>query len=214
MSGSRPLRPRGSGTRAAGPVPLDAVSAHASDLYVALEDFRDDASDKTRTRVLTLFQDLRAAMDAAETRLESWAPADLGLLVVGNIYTRNDLRELFGIRDATLNNGVFYVKERQEIWPFVTENKTADREQYVDKLTGNMLHWQGQRLGRTDSLVIDHKRSGDRLLLFYRTAKYQFEGAGFRYEGLFEYVTHSGSQPTSFILRRQMVAEEPQVRSC
>lgn len=199
--------------RAADPV-LDAVSAHASDLYVALEDFRDDASDKTRIRVLTLFQDLRAAIDAAETCLESWAPADLGLLVVGNIYTRNNLRELFGIRDATLNNGIFRIKERQEIWLFVTENKTADREQYVDKLTGNMLHWQGQRLGRTDSLVIDHKRSGDRLLLFYRTAKYQFEGAGFRYEGLFEYVTHSGSQPTSFILRRQMAAEEPQARSC
>jgi hypothetical protein len=199
--------------RAADPVPLDAVSVHASDLYVALEDFRDDASDKTRTRILTLFQDLRAAMDAAETCLESWTPEDLGLLAVGNIYTRNDLRELFGIRDATLNNGIFRIKERQEIWLFVTENKTADREQYVDKLTGNMLHWQGQRLGRTDSLVVDHKRSGDRLLLFYRTAKYQFEGAGFRYEGLFEYVTHSGSQPTSFILRRQMAAEEPRARS-
>lgn len=183
-------------------VPLDVVSAHASDLYVALEDFRDDASDKTRTRVLTLFQDLRAAMDAAESCLESWRPADPGPLVAGNIYTRNELRELFGIRDATLNNGVFHVKERQEVWLFVTENKTVDREQYVDKLTGNMLHWQGQRLGRTDSLVIDHKRADDRILLFYRTAKYQFEGAGFRYEGVFEYVSHSGSQPTSFILRR------------
>ena len=189
--------------RPADPVPLDVVSSHASDLYVALEDFRDDASDKTRARLLTLFQELRTAMDAAETCLESWTPADPGPLVAGNIYTRNDLRELFGIRDATLNNGVFHVKERQEIWLFVTENKTADREQYADKLTGNMLHWQGQRLGRTDSLVIDHKRSGNRLLLFYRTAKYQFDGAGFRYEGPFEYVSHSGSRPTSFILRRQ-----------
>jgi hypothetical protein len=54
--------------RAADPVPLDAVSPHVSDLYVALEDFRDDASDKTRTRVLILFQNLRTAMDAAETR--------------------------------------------------------------------------------------------------------------------------------------------------
>ena len=44
---------------------LDAVSAHASDLYVALEDFRDDALDKIRIRELTLFQDLRAAIDAA-----------------------------------------------------------------------------------------------------------------------------------------------------
>jgi hypothetical protein len=186
-----------------GSAPLGAVSAHASDLYVALEDFQEDASEETRTRVLTLFQNLRMAMDAAEPHLKPWTTADSGPLVAGTIYTRNDLRELFGIRDATLNNGVFHVKERQEIWLFVTENKTADREQYVDKLTGNMLHWQGQRLGRTDSLVIDHKRAGNRLLLFYRTAKYQFEGAGFSYEGPFEYVSHSGSQPTSFILRRQ-----------
>jgi hypothetical protein len=203
MSGSRPGRAQGSETRAANPVLLDSVSTHTSDLYVALEDFRDDASAKTRTKVLTLFQDLRAAMDAAETCLESWTPADSDPLVAGNIYTRNDLRELFGIRDATLNNGVFHAKERREIWLFVTENKTADREQYVDKLTSNMLHWQGQRLGRTDSLVTNHKQSGNRLLLFYRTAKYQFDGAGFRYEGPFEYVSHSGSQPTSFILRRQ-----------
>ena len=82
----------------------------------------------------------------------------------------------------------------------------------MDKLTGNMLHWQGQRPGRTDSLVIDHKRSGDRLLLLIRMAKYQFEGAGFRYEGSFEYVTIRKSAD-QFILRRQTAAEEPQALS-
>lgn len=189
--------------RPTNPVPLDAVSAHTSDLYVALEDFREDASDKTRTKLLSLFRDLRSAMDVAEPYLNSWTAADSDPLVIGNVYTRDHLREIFGIRDATLNNGVFRVKERGEIWLFVTENKTVDREQYVDKLTGNMLHWQGQRLGRTDSLVIDHKTNGNRLLLFYRTAKYQFDGAGFLYEGPFEYVSHSGSRPTSFILRRE-----------
>jgi hypothetical protein len=123
-------------------------------------------------------------------------------LMRGNIYTRNDLRELFEIRDATLNNGVFHFRERREVWLFVTENKQADREQYVDKLVGDSLYWQGQRMGRTDSLIIDHKRTGENLLVFYRRAKYEFEGAGFKYEGVFEYVSHSGSRPTSFVLRR------------
>lgn len=118
------------------------------------------------------------------------------------IYTRNDLRELFEINDATLNNGVFHFRERREVWLFVTENKQADREQYVDKLVGDSLYWQGQRMGRTDSLIIDHKRTGENLLVFYRRAKYEFEGAGFKYEGIFEYVNHSGSHPTSFVLRR------------
>jgi hypothetical protein len=123
-------------------------------------------------------------------------------LIRKNIYTRNNLRELFGIRDATLNNGVFHFEERREVWLFVTENKPADREQYIDKLIGDSLYWQGQRMGRTDSLIIDHKRTGEKLLLFYRRAKYEFEGAGFKYEGVFEYVSHSGSRPTSFVLRR------------
>ncbi len=124
------------------------------------------------------------------------------VLVKGNIYTRNNLRELFEIRDATLNNGVFHFKERREVWLFVTENKQADREQYVDKLIGDCVYWQGQRMGRTDSLIIDHERNGENLLLFYRRAKYEFEGAAFRYEGVFEYVSHSGSKPTSFVLQR------------
>ena len=53
----------------------------------------------------------------------SAVPPYTGPLIVGNIYTRNDLRELFDIRDMTLNNGVFRVKDGNEIWLFVTENK-------------------------------------------------------------------------------------------
>lgn len=120
----------------------------------------------------------------------------------GNIYTRNSLREMFEIRDATFNNGVFHFPRRREVWLFVTENKQADREQYVDKPTRHVLYWQGQRMGRTDPLIISHKQNGERLLLFYRRAKCEFDGAGFRYEGSFEYVSHSGSHPTSFMLRR------------
>jgi putative restriction endonuclease len=109
---------------------------------------------------------------------------------------------MFEIRDATINNGVFHFRDRHEVWLFVTENKQADREQYLDKLVGNFLYWQGQRMGRTDPLIIDHQRTGEKLLLFYRRAKYAFEGAGFRYEGAFDYVSHSGSRPTNFVLRR------------
>jgi hypothetical protein len=130
------------------------------------------------------------------------SPRDEGMLSRGNIYTRNDLREAFNIHDATLNNGVYPFKARHEIWLFVTENKQADREQYVDKLVGDTLYWQGQRMSRTDSLIIHHNRNGERLMLFYRRAKYEFEGAAFRYEGAFEYVSHSGNRPTAFVLRR------------
>jgi hypothetical protein len=201
--------------------PLDEISSQIADLYVALEDFREESLDETRLKILTLFGDLRTAIDTAERHLsaatgmiaaseasatapqESILPSYAGPLVVGDVYTRNDLRELFEITDATINNGVFRVKDRLEIWLFVTENKSADREQYVDKLTRDILYWQGQKLGRTDRLIINHRRDGKLLLLFYRTAKYQFEGAGFVFEGPFEYVSHSGDLPTSFILGRR-----------
>jgi hypothetical protein len=228
---------------------VDLASRQASDLYVSLEDFREEGTTVSLLGMLGIIQSLRATMDSldqsaaealrrrhvsctdiaaalrisadevivrfgavemksseAESRPGSWVTSRETVvdnpLIPGAVYTRNDLRALFEISDATINNGVFRPKGRHEVWLFVTENKSADREQYIDKLVGDVLHWQGQRLGRTDPLIFEHVRNGEKLLLFYRKAKYEFDGAGFRYEGEFEYVSHSGKQPTSFILQR------------
>lgn len=229
---------------------VDLASRQASDLYVSLEDFREEGTTASLLGVLGISQSLRATMDSldlsavavlrrhhvswtdiaavlgispneaivrfgsgeansigVDSRLDSWIKLSEVIvdnpLTRGAVYTRNDLRALFEISDATINNGVFRPKGRHEVWLFVTENKSADREQYIDKLVGDVLHWQGQRLGRTDPLIVEHVRNGEKLLLFYRKAKYEFDGAGFRYEGEFEYVSHSGSLPTSFILQRR-----------
>ncbi len=123
-------------------------------------------------------------------------------LRVGCVYTRSDLQNLFAITDSTINNGVFRLKNRREIWLFVTERKAIDRVPYEDELVDDVLEWQGQTSGRTDALVINHEKNGEQLLVFYRKTKYEFPGAGFRLEGAFKYVSHSGSSPTSFVLRR------------
>lgn len=120
----------------------------------------------------------------------------------GTIYTRNDLRNLFDIKDATLNNGIFQPKGYNSVWLFITEYKTSDRTQYVDSLIGDMLHMQGQRLGRTDALILDHRQRDLELLVFYRKEKYEHPYAGFKYEGVFIYQRHSGGFPTSFVLSR------------
>lgn len=109
---------------------------------------------------------------------------------------------MFHITDATINTGVFRVKDRHEIWLFITEQKQPDQVQYQDKLAGDELRWQGQSTGRTDARIINHKAEGNELLVFYRKAKREFPGAGFRFEGPFDYAKHWGSAPTSFILRR------------
>lgn len=174
-------------------VPLSEI---ASSLGVT----REDVAQRFRFAE----EEFRAAEQHFATLLVPRYSSDEAVLTKGNIYTRNDLRNLFDVHDATLNNGVFHFAARGEVWLFVTENKQADREQYVDKLVDDSLYWEGQRMGHTDSLVIDHKRSGENILLFYRRAKYEFDGAGFKYEGVFEYVSHAGSRPTSFVLKRSV----------
>lgn len=124
------------------------------------------------------------------------------LLSLGAVYTREELREILSTGDATINTGVFRPKGFDSVLLFVTEKKTSDRTQYIDKLNGDELQWQGQSQGRTDALVVEHLQKGLELLLFYRTKKYEHPGAGFRYEGRFDYVSHRGERPASFVLRR------------
>src|SRR5689334_12055331 len=101
----------------------------------------------------------------------------------GKIYTREDLRQQFGIKDATLNNGVFKPAGYQSIWLFVTEQKTNDRPQLQDSLEGDTLYWDGQPMGRTDKLIIEHELNKDEILVFYRKHRNEFRGGGFEYIG-------------------------------
>lgn len=117
------------------------------------------------------------------------------------VYTREDLKQQYGITDATINTGIFQPAGTKSVWIFITEKKTADRTQYVDKLDGDVLYCQGQIAGRKDHLYIQQKDLDLELLVFYRTEKYEHPGAGFRYLGLFDYESHSGFGPTSFVLR-------------
>lgn len=67
-------------------------------------------------------------------------------LIVGQVYTRNDLKKLFNITDATINTGIFQPKNHASIWLFITEDKTTDRTQYHDLLEEDTLSMQGQTI--------------------------------------------------------------------
>lgn len=120
----------------------------------------------------------------------------------GTLYTRQDLREKFKINDATINTGVFRPKDHKSIWLFVTQKKSSDMTQYKDQLEGDDLHWDGQSEGRTDQMLIEHEKNGDEVLLFFRRTKTEHPGGGFRHEGKFRYVSHTGTRPTRFHFRR------------
>lgn len=124
-------------------------------------------------------------------------------LTLEKVYTRNDLRELFGITDATINTGVFQPKGTSSVWLFITEKRTADRTLYRDQLQGDFLYWEGQNTGRKDELVINHQTLGLELLVFFRKKESEHPGSGFRYLGPFIYSSHTGNKPANFVLQRK-----------
>nr|WP_278449051.1 HNH endonuclease [Brevundimonas diminuta] len=142
---------------------------------------------------------VQAAAERLGFKLVRWTS---GRLEPNRIYTREDLRKIFGVTDATLNNGIFQPSGEDSVWLFVTAEKPFDRTPYVNVLKGDLLQFQGQMAGRTDRKIIDHRDTGAELLVFYRDSTRQYPGGGFRYEGPFDYVSHAGGGPTSFVLRR------------
>ncbi|WP_426140676.1 HNH endonuclease [Pseudomonas sp. DWP3-1-2] len=123
-------------------------------------------------------------------------------LEAGKVYTRDDLKGLFQITASSINNGIFKPTGLDSVWIFVTEHKTADRTQYNDRLTGDLLWMEGQLKGGTDPLIKEHIALGLELLVFYRKKKYEHPGAGFTFEGRFTCKGYEGSAPTQFKLQR------------
>jgi hypothetical protein len=76
-----------------------------------------------------------------------------------SVYTRQELRDKFHIRDATIRNGVFRPKGHESIWIFVTEEKSEDMTDYKDELRGNELFIDGQSAGRTDKMLVSVVRT-------------------------------------------------------
>lgn len=125
-------------------------------------------------------------------------------LVVGNVYTRDELATMFQIGDSTINTGIFKPAAFDSVWLFITEKPTADRTQFDNLLVDDVLYMDGQEKGRTDYLIKDHVERGLELLLFYRKKKYEHDGAGFNFEGRFLYRNHEASGPTKFMLEREI----------
>jgi putative restriction endonuclease len=123
-------------------------------------------------------------------------------LATGDVYTRQQLRELFGIKAASLNNGIFRPSGHDSVWLFATKSKTPDRTQYTDFLAGDEFHFDGQMAGLTDRLIIEHIDRGLELLVFYRESRLEFDNGGFRFIGVFDYQSSFGSAPTRFLLTR------------
>lgn len=164
-------------------------------------DAPDNAANSTQANDLgsdpqILDSDVHAFNDPKTRRASS-------MLTQFDIYTRKDLKQLLSTEDSTINTGVFIPAGFSSILLFVTKEKTSDRTQYEDNLDGDFLYWQGQMKGRKDSIIAEHRGRNLELLVFYRIKKYEHAGAGFRFEGRFDYVSHEGREPANFVLARE-----------
>lgn len=125
-------------------------------------------------------------------------------LKLGGLYTRKQLQEMFDIKDASIRNGIFRPKGHSSVWIFLTSEKRADRIQYIDRIDGDFVYFDGQLKSTTDRLIICSKDVGNELLLFHRQSVYDYGqrlGGAFRYYGPIEYISHEGSGPTHFKAR-------------
>lgn len=123
-------------------------------------------------------------------------------------YSRKELKEQFGISDATIFTGIFQPKGYSSIWLFVTEEKTADRTAYNDFFDGQTLNFEGQLSGRTDNKIINYITDGNDLLVFFRKKKDQYPNYAFVFLGRFQYVNHEGNNPKRFVLQSLDIVEE------
>lgn len=123
-------------------------------------------------------------------------------LTEGEVYTRQDLRSLFGVTDATINNGFYRPQDTHSIWLFVTGEKTAPELGLINTFDGDRFIWLGQNAGRTDTQIINHETDGREILLFHRATKSDHAGGGFVFEGEFRYLSHVSGPPSRFSLQR------------
>ena len=122
-------------------------------------------------------------------------------IAVGSSHSRPELARIWGYSSyQALARGVVTPKEDNKIILFVTFDKPEYSKQYKDELKGGILHWEGPTDHFAEDRMINAKRPGDQIHVFYRERHH----SAFIYEGkfsIFTYTLHS-NKPSLFILKR------------
>src|SRR4051794_6276050 len=99
---------------------------------------------------------------------------------VGGFYTRKELAEIWGYASyQALARGVVTPRADNKIVLFVTEDKQQSAVQYADRLSEDILKWEGPTDHFAEERMLRADSSGDEIHLFYRERHRE----GFRYCG-------------------------------
>ena len=140
-------------------------------------------------------------------------PVDLGFdcpLDLHCTYTRDQiLAAMDFMKPNTVREGVKYLPDKKADVLFVTLNKSdkdySPTTMYNDYSINEVLfHWQSQSTtsdtSATGQRYINHKKTGDRELIFVRECKNNKLGAApYTFLGIADYVSHEGSKPMNVV---------------
>lgn len=114
-------------------------------------------------------------------------PISFDKIQKGGAYGRNTLADRWGYSSFhALARGVVTPKEDNKIVLFVTEQKQDSAAQYVDKLSGNILDWEGPTDHFAEERMVASQSSGEEIHLFYRERHH----SDFIYCGRLKVVSH------------------------
>ena len=119
------------------------------------------------------------------------------VLELGRLYTRPELAELWGYESFhAIARGVVTPRDHDTIVLFVTREKQESLTQYQDVLSGDRLHWEGEKGHGNDDRIARAHETGEEIHLFYRDVHH----TPFRYHGqvLLTRFTRLGDQPSKF----------------
>lgn len=102
-------------------------------------------------------------------------------------YSRNTLAKCWGYASFhAIARGVVTPRDDNKIILFVTEEKQATAEQYKDRLSGNVLEWEGPNDHFAEDRMTKAATSGEEIHLFHR----KLHHTDFTYLGLLNVLTH------------------------
>lgn len=121
-------------------------------------------------------------------------------LTLGTLYPRTELYRMWGYAGVeAISRGVVTPRGTAYIILFVTRQKQQSLTQYRDFISGDHLHWEGERAHGSDRRIARAAERGEEIHLFYRDIHH----TPFRYHGqvlLLRFREHA-DRPSEFIFR-------------
>lgn len=134
-------------------------------------------------------------------------PVSFTSLKFGQSYERPFLAKLWGYQSFhAISKGVITPAGTNFIIFFVTKDKQEALTQYNDYIDGNMLFWEGEEKHSSDKRVIEAKKKGDEIHLFYREVHH----TSFVYFGKISLTDYQlrEDKPSEFVFRINSLSSE------